>query len=287
MVSLWRYELLEIFLGDRQQGGEFLHRFLYAWSCYNYFMILSRATRIVLVAVAFLVVAMFLFYVRFYSHRIGSAPNIVACTEEALICPDGSGVGRSGPSCLFAPCPTTGELVGELIRDAQGARLAIFSPEGVGTGVTYAVPLVLGDGVELGDAMVGKMVTLSGTFSEGNTFVVKRIVETSETPDAPSLNNEMTLGVGETGFVAGVKVTLNSIASDSRCPSDVQCIWAGTVTARVILQSDTDKETVELSLGTPHAFDVSQVTLLRVSPSARSTERIDTKAYRLTFQVVK
>jgi len=29
----------------------------------------------------------------------------VACTEEALLCPDGSGVGRGGPNCKFAPCP--------------------------------------------------------------------------------------------------------------------------------------------------------------------------------------
>ncbi len=29
----------------------------------------------------------------------------VACTQEAKICPDGSAVGRTGPSCEFAPCP--------------------------------------------------------------------------------------------------------------------------------------------------------------------------------------
>jgi endonuclease YncB( thermonuclease family) len=28
-----------------------------------------------------------------------------ACTEEALICPDGSAVGRVAPDCRFAPCP--------------------------------------------------------------------------------------------------------------------------------------------------------------------------------------
>ena len=29
----------------------------------------------------------------------------VACTEEAMICPDGTAVGRTGPTCEFAPCP--------------------------------------------------------------------------------------------------------------------------------------------------------------------------------------
>jgi len=28
-----------------------------------------------------------------------------ACTEEAMVCPDGSAVGRTGPNCTFAPCP--------------------------------------------------------------------------------------------------------------------------------------------------------------------------------------
>ncbi len=35
---------------------------------------------------------------------IGGGPQ--ACTEEAMVCPDGSYVGRTGPNCAFAPCPT-------------------------------------------------------------------------------------------------------------------------------------------------------------------------------------
>lgn len=27
------------------------------------------------------------------------------CTQEAMVCPDGSSVGRTGPNCEFAPCP--------------------------------------------------------------------------------------------------------------------------------------------------------------------------------------
>jgi hypothetical protein len=28
-----------------------------------------------------------------------------ACTADAMICPDGTGVGRVPPYCHFAPCP--------------------------------------------------------------------------------------------------------------------------------------------------------------------------------------
>jgi hypothetical protein len=34
-----------------------------------------------------------------------SEPDMVACTMEAKLCPDGSYVGRQGPRCEFAPCP--------------------------------------------------------------------------------------------------------------------------------------------------------------------------------------
>lgn len=30
----------------------------------------------------------------------------IACTMEAKLCPDGSYVGRTGPNCAFAPCPS-------------------------------------------------------------------------------------------------------------------------------------------------------------------------------------
>ncbi len=34
------------------------------------------------------------------------------CTTEAKVCPDGSGVGRTGPHCAFAPCPGAGAIDG-------------------------------------------------------------------------------------------------------------------------------------------------------------------------------
>jgi len=37
----------------------------------------------------------------------GIQPTSIACTQEAKICPDGSSVGRSGPNCEFAPCPSS------------------------------------------------------------------------------------------------------------------------------------------------------------------------------------
>lgn len=39
------------------------------------------------------------------SESISLQGGHVACTDEAKICPDGTSVGRTGPSCEFDPCP--------------------------------------------------------------------------------------------------------------------------------------------------------------------------------------
>jgi hypothetical protein len=35
----------------------------------------------------------------------GTCEEAARCTEEAMVCPDGSTVARTGPNCAFAPCP--------------------------------------------------------------------------------------------------------------------------------------------------------------------------------------
>jgi hypothetical protein len=57
---------------------------------------------IVVIAIAVLIILIAGTY-RFYSNIY----NAQACTTEAKICPDGTAVGRSGPNCNFATCPTS------------------------------------------------------------------------------------------------------------------------------------------------------------------------------------
>ena len=53
------------------------------------------------------------------------------CTQEVMICPDGTEVGRTGPNCAFAPCPTveTPPVVDDLIViDSPKANETVHSP---------------------------------------------------------------------------------------------------------------------------------------------------------------
>lgn len=44
----------------------------------------------------------------FYRSVMEQTAEPVACTMDAMVCPDGSSVGRIPPSCEFAACPTGG-----------------------------------------------------------------------------------------------------------------------------------------------------------------------------------
>ncbi len=46
---------------------------------------------------------------------------------------------------------------------------------------------------------------------------------------------EVRIPLGETATLDGLSITFDAVVSDSRCPSDVECIWAGeaTVTLRI------------------------------------------------------
>ena len=48
----------------------------------------------------------------------GCSQNAIkACTQEAKLCPDGSTVGRHGPSCEFDPCPNATAVTPPVLND--------------------------------------------------------------------------------------------------------------------------------------------------------------------------
>lgn len=53
----------------------------------------------------------------------------VACTLEAMICPDGTAVGRTGPNCEFAACPIPETATSSLEVATSSPETATSSPE--------------------------------------------------------------------------------------------------------------------------------------------------------------
>jgi hypothetical protein len=110
---------------------------------------------------------------------VKSNPPSRGCTEEALLCPDGSGVGRTGPECRFSPCPNTAEsYVGHLRQDGGKFFLDIETPGAVYRSV-FSMPLTFRISNAVQD-LVGKKIRAYGTFSEGSTLQAETLELVSE-----------------------------------------------------------------------------------------------------------
>lgn len=92
-----------------------------------------------------------------------------------------------------------------------------------------------------------------------------------------------TVRLGETVSMFGASAEVVSVVEDSRCPVDVQCIWAGTVRVNVHASYGVISKNIILSLGVPYEINGHSVTLTAVLPEQRSTATINPSDYTFTF----
>lgn len=110
--------------------------------------------------------------------------------------------------------------------------------------------------------------------------------KSSTSPSA--LNQPTELAPGQSAQVGALKVTFTGVLSDSRCPVDVVCVWAGDAVARLeVSQPQGSVEARELHTleNQPVTYGSFRIALVRLDPEARSTRPIAPEAYRLVVRV--
>jgi len=106
---------------------------------------------------------------------------------------------------------------------------------------------------------------------------------------AATLNAPIQLAPGQSAVFDAEDLTVKfvGIDSDSRCPSDVACVWAGEVVVRLSVRKDS--RTKELSIKATQSLPVDgfSVTVLDVLPPRASSQRIAPADYRVTLKVAR
>ena len=117
------------------------------------------------------------------------------------------------------------------------------------------------------------LIALTGA---GCSFSTNISVPPSITPQTSAVFNEATtISIGERIFFQdGMKLTLTAI-NDSRCPSGVQCIWAGELSP-VFTFVDADKNSQEVILGTTRTPSVTVKNYVITLSSVTTEEAIIT-----------
>lgn len=83
----------------------------------------------------------------------------------------------------------------------------------------------------------------------------------------------------------GIFITPLKIISDSRCPSDVQCIWAGTIVIRLRLERDGMVQEVDLEIDKTIVFSQQNVSLKSAAPYPKEGKEISENEYIFSFIV--
>lgn len=115
-------------------------------------------------------------------------------------------------------------------------------------------------------------------------------------PSAPNstvpLGTDFTLAPGESAAVNGesLQLTFVKVTGDSRCPANVQCVWAGS--AVIAVRTASSVGTRELPLETLLARDTATVDgflvrLVSVTPAPLTTDPIPPASYRATLRITR
>jgi len=107
-------------------------------------------------------------------------------------------------------------------------------------------------------------------------------------------DQEFELGPGQSALVGSepLKITFEAVTADSRCPPEVQCVWAGDAVAKILAATGTQAPaTYELHTNSGFATQVThgayRIRLNAVAPGPHNGVTIDPSSYVVTLVVTK
>ncbi len=106
-------------------------------------------------------------------------------------------------------------------------------------------------------------------------------VQNTDTTGTKTVKTELDRSVS----ALGISIIPMEVTQDSRCPVDVQCVQAGTVTLRVFMKVPSGEASELLEFGKTIMVDGYEITLVEVEPEKKSLEVIEPKDYLFSFKV--
>ena len=104
-----------------------------------------------------------------------------------------------------------------------------------------------------------------------------------------SMGSEFEIAVGQEAKVQGsaIVIRFGGVTEDSRCPSDVQCVWAGDAVVRLSLSGAGSTDASLHTMLDPKAVQYSgrTITLVGLKPVPRSGTKTPALEYIATLRV--
>ena len=106
------------------------------------------------------------------------------------------------------------------------------------------------------------------------------------------LDEPFALRVGQSAELSGtrLRIRFEQVRDDSRCPTDVVCVWGGNARMRLTVDADGEVETVELNTGLdPQQAQVDGfvIAVVALQPDPRTTITIEPRDYVVSLRVTR
>lgn len=136
-----------------------------------------------------------------------------------------------------------------------------------------------------GDA--GSVPIMLTVTNVGGSYLISSYAENpgAEPEKAPEGPVAVTVALDETKDAGSVTLTPFEVLEDSRCPTDVQCIQAGTVRVKVLVTSALGESELIFVPGVAMTTEAEVITLASVLPEKISTKEMKDADYRFAFEV--
>lgn len=99
----------------------------------------------------------------------------------------------------------------------------------------------------------------------------------------PPTTSGPSAALGQVASVNGLTVRPLEVLEDSRCPANVQCVWAGRIVVHSEISGGRWHQNRDLELGKPQQIADGALTLVAVAPEKAAGAATDPRAYRFTF----
>ena len=99
----------------------------------------------------------------------------------------------------------------------------------------------------------------------------------------PPAQAEGPVGLGQTAYTNGLYVRPIAVVEDSRCPTNVMCVWAGRLVVRSEDRGGSWRRTLDLELAKPQPVADGAIRLVAAEPSKMAGTAVDPRSYRFTF----
>ena len=134
------------------------------------------------------------------------------------------------------------------------------------------------------------LIAVLAACSSSTSTDVSATSQNSQTASQQEVGRAFAMKIGESIMLNDLRLTFRSVEADSRCPTDVVCVWAGDAEVALKIEQNGRSAIAALHTTTPPKkteWNGYTISLVSLSPARRSDTPVKPEDYRAEILVTR